>query len=628
MHFNSYINRVREENSNELANSIIEITESVINPYIKEFSYDEHIAGLLLGNVQSGKTSQVFGIISAAADEGFKVFILLTTDNIYLQQQTYSRAIKFLDTFNVCGEDDEIRFKENNLRKPTIIILKKNASVLKKWNGNLSSSGFCAGNPIFIIDDEADAASLNTKVNKNDISTINRSLEAMKKKSASSIFLQVTGTPQAVLLQKIVTGWKPRFVKYFKPGDGYLGGDFFYNQDSLPSCIRLTPDNELDDLLSDDEFPDNGLVKALCAFLIISAHLVVKEKKKVSNFLIHPSIRIADHEQIADRIGSYLNRMIIEIQENKLSEKLNEVWKDLSATKPEIIAFDRAYKFIKDSLNKDQIKIMVMNSKNEIGDYQDGLNIIVGGNSLGRGVTFPSLNVVYYCRRAKSPQADTYWQHCRVFGYDRDKDLIRVFIPPFLFKLFSELNQGDRSIIAQIQKNKIDDIHLLYTGSVKPTRKNVIDQSGLSIVSGGTNYFPIYPVNKDLNAIDELLKTFDERESHSVNLRYFLKILENVNSEDDNDWPTGSYIECIKAFLADKPGEQGILIVRRDRDIGRETGTLLSPNDRNLGDKFTENIVLTLYRIKGTKDKGWSGNPIWIPNIKFPDNLNFYKMDG
>lgn len=628
MHFESYIHRVREENSDELAESIIETTDSVIDPYIKTFSYDEHITGLLLGNVQSGKTSQVFGIISAAADEGFKIFILLTTDNIYLQQQTYSRAIKFLDTFNVCGEDDEIRFKENNLRKPTIIILKKNASVLKKWNGNLSSSGFCAGNPIFIIDDEADAASLNTKINQKDISTINRSLILMKKRSASSIFLQVTGTPQAVLLQKTVSGWKPRFVKYFEPGEGYLGGDFFYNQDSLPSCIRLTPENELDDLLSDDEFPDNGLVKALCAFLIISAHLVVIEKKTVSTFLVHPSIRIADHEQIADKIGSYLNRMILEIQENKLSEKLNEVWKDLRTTKTDIIDFDRAYKFIKKSLSASQIKIMIMNSKNEIGNYLEGLNIIVGGNSLGRGVTFPSLNVVYYCRRAKSPQADTYWQHCRVFGYDRDKDLIRVFIPPSLFKLFSELNQADRSIIAQIQKNKLDDIHLLYTGSVKPTRKNIIDQTGLSVIAGGTNYFPLYPVNKDLSAVDELLKAFDQRTYHSANLRYFLKILEKIGSEDDGDWPSGSYVDCINAFLADKPGEQGILIVRRDRDIGRGTGTLLSPNDRTLGDKFPDNIVLTMYRIKGTVDKGWNGSPIWIPNIKFPDNLNFYKMNG
>lgn len=450
----------------------------------------------------------------------------------------------------------------------------------------------------------------------------------MKRKSSSSIFLQVTATPQAVLLQTIESGWKPRFVQYFKPGGGYLGGDYFYNNVSAPACIRFTSENELDELLSDDEFPDNGLIRSLCSFLLISAHVIVTENKIVSNLLIHPSIKVADHEQIANKIGSYLNRMILEIQEDKLSEKLKESWEDLKETKSDLINYDDAYNFIKDSLQKGQIQIMVMNSRNEIGDYNNGMNIIVGGNSLGRGVTFPALNVVYYCRRAKAPQADTFWQHCRVFGYDRDKDLIRVFIPPFLFKLFSELNQSNQSIIAQIQKNHIDDIHLIFNGTTKPTRKNVIDQSNLSLITGGTNYFPIYPVNNDSNVLDELLKAFDEREYHSVNLNYFLKILENISSEDEADWSSISYIESIKAFSADKPGEQGILIVRRERDIAKYTGTLLSPNDRNLGDRFTNNIVLTLYKITGNINKGWNGNPIWIPNIKFPDEIIFYKMKG
>lgn len=625
MHFDDYIERVRQENSSEVADSIIETTAKIIDPHIKMFSYDKHIKGLLLGDVQSGKTGHVFGIISAAADEGFRIFILLTTDNIYLQQQTYARAIRYLDSFTVCGEDDEIAFKENDLRKPTLVILKKNARVLRKWIGNLTSSGFCTGNPIFIIDDEADVASLNTKINQDAISTINKSLDIIADKSASSIYLQVTATPQAVLLQTIDSGWKPRFVQYFKPGTSYLGGDFFYNQEQIPDCIQITSDNELDDLLSDDEFPDNGLIRSLCSFLVISAHLIKAENKRVSNFLIHPSIKIADHELIADKIGSYLNRMIIEIQENKLSEKLRESWDDLNKTKSELIDFESACNFITESLYKNQIKIMVMNSRNEIGDYSNGMNIIVGGNSLGRGVTFPALNVVYYCRRAKAPQADTFWQHCRIFGYDRDKNLVRIFIPRILFKLFSELNQSNRSIISQIQKNNIDDIHLLYNGNTKPTRKSIIKQSSLSLITGGINYFPIHPVNKNFDDIDAMLNDFGHKEYHSVNMNYFLKILENISSDNDSDWPSTLYYECIKAIIADKPGEQGILIVRRDRDIAKNTGTLLSPNDRNLGDRFINNIVLILYRITGNKDKGWDGTPIWIPNIKFPDGLHFYK---
>ena len=50
----------------------------------------------------------MFGIISAAADEGFNIFILLTTDNILLQQQTYDRAIKDLADFCICDENDYI----------------------------------------------------------------------------------------------------------------------------------------------------------------------------------------------------------------------------------------------------------------------------------------------------------------------------------------------------------------------------------------------------------------------------------------------------------------------------------------------------------------------------------------
>jgi hypothetical protein len=627
MHFENYLQRVKEENSEELVISISDTVKNIIDPYIKNFTYKDHITGLLLGNVQSGKTSQVFGIISAAADEGFKIFILLTTDNIYLQQQTYTRALRYLDTFNICGEDDEIRFKQNNFRKPSLIILKKNASILKKWNGNLSSTGFFPGNPIFIIDDEADASSLNTKVNKEEISTINRSLVSMRHKSSSSFYLQVTATPQAVLLQTLDSGWKPSFVYYFKPGKDYLGGNFFYTSDPIPGYIKFTPDNELAELLSDDEFPDNGLVRSLCSFLIISAHLIKTNKNKVSNFLVHPSIRISDHEQIAEKIGSYLNRLIIEIQDNKLSDKLKESWDDLSKGNNDFINFEEAHKFIRALLHNNHIKIIVMNSRNEIADYSRGVNIIIGGNSLGRGVTFPNLNVVYYCRKAKTPQADTFWQHCRIFGYDRDPQLLRLYIPKFLFKLFSELNESNNSIIAQIQKHKVEEVHLLYYGKTKPTRKNVIDQSSLSIITGGTNYFPFYPANKNITELDKLLEEFDEKKDyHSVNSNYLLKILENICSNDENEWDSNSYIQCIKAFVAAKPGEQSILIVRRERDIGKETGTLLSPNDRILGNKFQDKIVLTVYKITGNTSKGWDGNKIWIPNIKFPEGINFYKV--
>ena len=70
------------------------------------------------------------------------------------------------------------------------------------------------------------------------------------------------------------------------------------------------------------------------------------------------------------------------------------------------------------------------------------------------------------------------------------------------------------------------------------------------------------------------------------------------------------------------------MIVRRDRDISKGTGTLLSPNDRQLGDCHPNDVVLTLYRVKGSMDKGWSGNPLWIPNIKLPEGYCFYDTNS
>ena len=229
-YFDNYIERIKERGNVALAEAINKTVNDVIPKYISNFSFKEHIVSLLVGDVQSGKTSHMFGLMSAAADEGFGIFVLLTTDNILLQQQTYKRAERDLSDFCICDENDYLKFLDNNMKKPSVIVLKKNGRVLKQWKNNFASTQFCAGNPLFIVDDEADAASLNTQVNKNKQSTINKNLDEIKRTSSSSIYLQVTGTPQSILLQTIKSGWKPRFIYYFKPGKGYLGGDFFFGR--------------------------------------------------------------------------------------------------------------------------------------------------------------------------------------------------------------------------------------------------------------------------------------------------------------------------------------------------------------------------------------------------------------
>jgi len=627
-HFESYLNIV-DQISPGVSPSIIATVDALIPKYIKTFSFSEHITGLLLGNVQSGKTGQVFGLISAAADEGFELFIFLTTDNVYLHEQTLRRALRSLDTFTICGEDDDIRFSESKMRKPAMVILKKNTRVLKRWKNNLSSSKFCEGRGLFIVDDEGDAASLNTKINKKEQSAINNHLEGIKKLANSSLYLQVTATPQSLLLQSKLTGWRPSFVHYFPPGAGYLGGDFFYSDPPAP-CIRLTKENELDDLRRDEQYITDGLRLSLLSFLVTGAHITLSQKGKACNFLVHPSVRIADHERIAKKLGEYLNQMLVAVSEDKMGDYLKEAWDDLRKTKSGLFDFDKVHNFIKQQLNEEKIKRYIMNSTGSninIDDCAKGLNIIVGGNSLGRGVTFPLLQTVYYCRTAKSPQADTFWQHCRMFGYDRDPDLMRLYLPPSLLKLFIELNSGNRALLGQVVNHDLNDISLLYPPRIRPTRINVVDKDILDVIVGGVNYFPNFPKHRFVKQIDEMLTHYSGHGMHETTLNGIISLLEKFESDSKNDWSNKAFINCIKALKASPAENKAMLIVRRDRSIGKGTGTLLSPDDRALGDSVKNYPVLTLYRAEGETEKGWDGSPLWIPNIKLPEEKNFYRAD-
>lgn len=621
-YFLNYTDRIRTKGNENLAKSVTKTAEDIVPQYISKFSFKEHVVSLLVGDVQSGKTSHMFGLICVAADEGFNIFVLLTTDNIILQQQTLTRAKQDLCDFCICDENDFLPFLSNNMRKPVVVVLKKNSRILKQWKNNFSSTHFCAGNPLFIVDDEADAASLNTLVNKNKQSTINKALEEIKNTTSSSIYMQVTGTPQAILLQSVQSGWKPYFVYYFDPGNGYLGGKFFFSDDISPYII-FTDNDEADGLLVDDEFPENGLKTALIMHLISAAHIFLSGGT-ICNFLIHPSMETKQHSKFAEKIGDYLNEMLIAADEPDTLDAIYNVYLSLKETKADIYEFDKIADFIFEKLRNDEINILVLNSKSSFGEnnrYESGINIIVGGNSLGRGVTFPQLQTIYYCRLAKNPQADTMWQHARMFGYDRDAGLMRVFMPPLLYKLFLDINTTNNSIIAQIKKNSGNDIKICYPNRLKPTRKNVLDSKTVGVFSGGVNYFPFYPTNNDVSIIDNMLRTFSE-DVHSVSLKFIITILAEISSEKD-DWNKEAFIGFIKTILASNPSAQGKLIVRRERDISRGTGTLLSPNDRQLGDKYPSDVVLTLYKVTGTK--GWNGEKLWIPNIKLPSDVVYYS---
>lgn len=606
----TYLEKIKARGNEELAQSIYKTAEEVGDKYIRTFSFTDHEIGLLFGNVQSGKTGQMFGIMCKATDFGFPVFVLLTTDNVVLQQQTLDRVKADLKGYCICGENDTGLFIENDLLQPTIIVLKKNARILKLWANTLNSTGFMKGNPLFIIDDEADAASLNTLVNSNRQSSINRYLNSIKNGASSSLYLQVTGTPQAILLQTLESGWHPYFTYYFQPGAGYLGGDFFFPITGKPKCIKFL-----------EKIKDHTR-SVIIRHLLVSAQ-ILSSGGKVSNCLFHPSVRIATHEKFAKDIKKELEWCLDNVDQG-FKDEFKSQYNDLNPTNSEKLPFDTLFTKALELLSEDNIKILIMNGKTDIdsSEYSEGCNFIIGGNTLGRGVTFPRLQTIYYTRTSKKPQADTMWQHSRMFGYDRDPGMMMVFIDENLYKLFADINATNNSIIAQIERG-IQNIKIYYHEGLNPTRKNVLDKNRVESISGGTNYYPFNPGNDTYEDISQLLESFSElKPYYQVSLRLIKQIL--VHIIPSPDFNLRAFQSILDTILADQPTAQGILLVRRNRKVTQGTGALLSPNDWKLGNSFGDKAVLTIYQI--TDAKGWRNDPLWVPNIKLPENTIYYDV--
>ena len=178
-------------------------------------------------------------------------------------------------------------------------------------------------------------------------------------------------------------------------------------------------------------------------------------------------------------------------------------------------------------------------------------------------------------------------------------------------------------MVSQIQRG-IENIKIYYPEGLNPTRKNVIDMSRVDLIAGGTNYYPNNPDNDSIEGLSAILDNFVDEPYYQTSLKLLVSILSHISSDDDFD--VAAFKGALTSMLAENPAAQGILIVRKNRDITQGTGALLSPNDWKLGAQFTEKPVLTMYQVTGAH--GWRGKPLWVPNIKLPSDMVYYNVKG
>ena len=314
-----YLLKVETDSGKNVSEHLNKTVSRISRDCFENFNYTKKISAILLGHVQSGKTGNLIGLVANCIDQKFKYIVVLTSDSVLLYDQTLSRFQSSLEDTEIYGEDDEDSFLANSLKKPCVIVLKKNQSVLRKWLYRIESIDKTAEEPLILIDDEADAASLNTKVNQKSVSTIN------------------------LLIRQLID--RP-------PSDSYMGGNFFYGEDSKSFEIIDDSDSELA-LDNDLTVRPQGLIKATAHFvsMVITA---IRTKKATCNFLIHPSHKIGDHTLVANKVESIIRDFL------RAAESENQLLLDLIPS----IGAKNTLSEIKDALRA--IKILVVNSENEL----------------------------------------------------------------------------------------------------------------------------------------------------------------------------------------------------------------------------------------------------------------------
>ncbi len=439
------------------------------NPNIQEELTD---TGVVIGKVQSGKTSNFISVLALAFDNGYDIAIVLGGNTLDLLKQNASRITS---AFNVDSEKltvlktndnksliNPARIKEflENGRKIIIVGLKHNKHI--DQIADIFNSTYLSDKSVLIVDDEGDQATLNTKAYRNSISKTYGSVLNLKGKLKSHCFLSVTATPQANILIETFDQLSPDFGELVYPGEGYCGLEAFHgeNCDKHIYEIPLSEPNLLDGL-----GVPQSVYKAMAMFFVGNAIRHSRGDMGNHAMLIHPSQKKYDHRIVESKIQTILDEWKSKAK-TKLAGK-----RDISYTSLRRLLMDAYESFVADGVicvpfeNLEntilqRIKacspVLVCNSDENASENAKlyKTNIFVGGNLVERGITIKGLAVTYITRRAKGKSnVDNTEQRARWFGYKAHYlDVCRVFTTKDIKDDFSSILEHDEDMWASIER--------------------------------------------------------------------------------------------------------------------------------------------------------------------------------
>ena len=350
----------KEETVDEIERTTLKILKRLNNDTRKSGP----IKGLVIGNVQSGKTANMAALMAMAADWGWNMFIILsgTIENLRIQTQNrlfndlnqqgviFWRSLEHLSkSVDISQKAQNLHFDAASKERYFTVCLKNSSRLSKMIQWAQADPHKQQQMKILVIDDEADQASINTgKVDAEERKKINKLICALvngqneKSEEIDSQYLAMnyigyTATPYANILNeaKIESLYPRNFITTLAVSKEYFGPQQIFgyeseNEDTYftgMDIVRTISSDELDMVKSihdgDHECTPTSLIDAVCWFLCGVACMRIWGYKKPVSMLVHTSQKTVHHSLIANAISNWL----VDTPRDEIIDRVETVWR-------------------------------------------------------------------------------------------------------------------------------------------------------------------------------------------------------------------------------------------------------------------------------------------------------------